>query len=252
MAKPKPLTTPASRARTQVRAQARDTMRQRAANTGAKPRLAAGVKPGTPVATGKGPLQKNTMSGKPKSGGRIVPPSPPKGPGRGPQLPNVPSKGTTNTIRATGGNSKYAKINRLSGQTRAITGSRALAPVARSARAAGAMRDARTFANSAARGAGSVLRSGAAAMRGADKLAARYGGGASKLAGRAGAIGVGANLFAQGKSGSVVDQAVKKLPGIKANPKTDLGKRAGDAISRTASQAAAALKKQLKKAKMGY
>lgn len=119
MAKPKPLTTPASRARTQVRAQARDTMRQRATNTGAKPRLAAGVKPGTPVATNKGPLQKNTMSGKPKSGGRIVPPSPPrppKGPGRGPQLPNVPSKGTTNTIRATGGGSRYAKINRLSAQ----------------------------------------------------------------------------------------------------------------------------------------
>jgi hypothetical protein len=185
-------------------------MRQRATNTGAKPRLAAGVKPGTPVATGKGPLQKNTMSGKPKSGGRI-PPKPPKGPGKGPQLPNVPSKGTTNTIRATGGNSKYAKINRLSGQTRAITGSRALAPAARGV---------------------------SAAMRG--------------VAGKAGAVGVGANLFAQGKSGSVVDQAVKKLPGIKANPKTDLGKRAGDAIGRTAAQAAAALKKQLKKAKMGY
>jgi len=213
MAKPKPLTTPASRARTQVRAQARDTMRQRATNTGAKPRLAAGVKPKTPVATGKGPLQKNTMSGKPKSGGRIAPPSPPKGPKRGPQLPKVPSKGTTNTIRATGGGSNYTKINRLSGQTRAITGSRALAPVARGA------------------GAG-------AAMRGA--------------AGKAGAVGVGANLFMQGKSGSVVDQAVKKLPGIKANPKTDLGKRAGDAIGRTAAQAAAALKKQLKKAKMGY
>jgi hypothetical protein len=76
--------------------------------------------------------------------------------------------------------------------------------------------------------------------------------GAGKLAGRAGAVGVGANLFMQGKSGSVVDQAVKKLPGIKANPKTDLGKRAGDAIGRTAAQAAAALKKQLKKAKMGY
>lgn len=93
MAKPKPRTTPASRARTQVRAQARDTMRQRAANTGAKPRLAAGVKPGTPIATGKGPLQKNTMSGKPKSGGRIAPPSPPKppkGPGKGPQLPLFP------------------------------------------------------------------------------------------------------------------------------------------------------------------
>ena len=122
MAKPKPRTTPASRARTQVRAQARDTMRQRAANTGAKPRLAAGVKPGTPVATGKGPLQKNTMSGKPKSGGRIVPPSPPKppkGPGKGPQLPPLPKnpvRGTTNTIRATGGGSKYAKINRLSAQ----------------------------------------------------------------------------------------------------------------------------------------
>ena len=132
---------------------------------------------------------------------------------KGPTLPKVPSKGTTNTIRATGGNSKYTKINRLSEQTRAITGSRALAPVARGA------------------GAG-------AAMRG--------------VAGKAGAVGVGANLFMQGKSGSVVDQAVKKLPGIKANPKTDLGKRAGDAISRTASQAAAALKKQLKKAKMGY
>ena len=130
-----------------------------------------------------------------------------------PNLPRNPVTGTTNTIRATGGGSRDAKINRLSAQTRPITGSRALAPVTRGA------------------GAG-------AAMRGA--------------AGKAGAVGVGANLFMQGKSGSVVDQAVKKLPGIKANPKTDLGKRAGDAISRTASQAAAALKKQLKKAKMGY
>jgi hypothetical protein len=103
-------------------------MRQRAATTGAKPRLAAGVKPGTPVATNKGPLQKNTMSGKPKSGGRIAPPIPPKGPGRGPQLPNVPSKGTTNTIRATGGNSKDAKINRLSAQTSRITGRSPVAP----------------------------------------------------------------------------------------------------------------------------
>jgi hypothetical protein len=135
---------------------------------------------------------------------------------KGPQLPPTPKKpttGTTNTIRATGGGSRDPKINRLSAQTRAITGSRALAPVARGAKAG-------------------------AAMRG--------------VAGKAGAVGVGANLFMQGKSGSVVDQAVKKLPGIKANPKTDLGKRAGDAISRTASQAAAALKKQLKKAKMGY
>ena len=130
-----------------------------------------------------------------------------------PNLPRNPVMGTTNTIRATGGGSRDAKINRLSAQTRSITGSRALAPVARGAKAG-------------------------AAMRG--------------VAGKAGAVGVGANLFMQGKSGSVVDQAVKKLPGIKANPKTDLGKRAGDAISRTASQAAAALKKQLKKAKMGY
>jgi hypothetical protein len=128
-----------------------------------------------------------------------------------PNLPKNPVRGTTNTIRATGGGSRDAKINRLSAQTRPIAGQRAMAPQKPT-------------------------------MRGA----------AGKLAGKAGAVGVGANLFMQGKSGSVVDQAVKKLPGIKANPKTDIGKRAGDAISRTASQAAAALKKQLKKAKMGY
>jgi hypothetical protein len=33
-----------------------------------------------------------------------------------PNLPKNPVRGTTNTIRATGGNSKYAKINRLSAQ----------------------------------------------------------------------------------------------------------------------------------------
>ena len=33
-----------------------------------------------------------------------------------PKLPKNPVRGTTNTIRATGGNSKYAKINRLSAQ----------------------------------------------------------------------------------------------------------------------------------------
>ena len=135
---------------------------------------------------------------------------------KGPSLPKVPSQGTTNTIRATGGGSRDAKINRLSAQTRPITGQRAIAPQ-----------------KPAMRGP---------SMRGA----------AGKLAGKAGAVGVGTNLFMQGKSGSVVDQAVKKLPGIKANPKTDLGKRAGDAISRAAKQAGAAMKKQLKKAKMGY
>lgn len=33
-----------------------------------------------------------------------------------PNLPKNPVRGTTNTIRATGGGSKYAKINRLSAQ----------------------------------------------------------------------------------------------------------------------------------------
>jgi hypothetical protein len=41
----------------------------------------------------------------------------------------------------------------------------------------------------------------------------------------------GAELFQQGKSGSELDKAVQNLPGIKANQKTDIGKRASDAIT---------------------
>jgi hypothetical protein len=41
----------------------------------------------------------------------------------------------------------------------------------------------------------------------------------------------GAELFKQGRSGSELDKAVQNLPGIKANQKTDIGKRASDAIS---------------------
>jgi hypothetical protein len=151
---------------------------------------------------------------------------------KGPQLPPTPKKpttGTTYTIRATGGNSRDAKINRLSAQTKPISGKRPIAPAKAPQRPSAASNVAKT-------------------SRALQAAGAR----ASRLAGGLGAVGVGANLFAQGKTGSVMDQAVKKLPGIKANPKTDLGRRAGNAISRVAKQAGAALKKQFKKSKMGY
>jgi hypothetical protein len=45
-----------------------------------------------------------------------------------PKLPKNPVRGTTNTIRATGGNSKDAKINRLSAQASRITGRSPVAP----------------------------------------------------------------------------------------------------------------------------
>ena len=45
-----------------------------------------------------------------------------------PNLPRNPVTGTTNTIRATGGNSRDAKINRLSAQTSRITGRSPVAP----------------------------------------------------------------------------------------------------------------------------
>lgn len=60
MAKPKPRTTPASRQRTAQRAEARQVMRESAARTGTKARLASGIKPGTKVATAKLPPIKNT------------------------------------------------------------------------------------------------------------------------------------------------------------------------------------------------
>ena len=61
----------------------------------------------TQVSTMKqqGPLQRGTRTSSSRQN------SP-----RLPNLPKNPVRGTTNTIRATGGNSKYAKINRLSAQ----------------------------------------------------------------------------------------------------------------------------------------
>lgn len=112
-----------------------------------------------------------------------------------PKLPKKPVQGTTYTIRALGGNSRDAKINRLSAQARPTSGVRS-APQMRSEAAAKAARNA-------------ALRRGA---------------------GRAGAVAAGAALFNQGRSGSALDKAVQKLPGIKANPKTDLGARASRAI----------------------
>jgi len=45
----------------------------------------------------------------------------------------------------------------------------------------------------------------------------------------------GAALFNQGRSGSALDTLVNKgakyIPGLKANPETDLGRRAGSAIA---------------------
>jgi hypothetical protein len=45
-----------------------------------------------------------------------------------PKLPKNPVRGTTNTIRATGGNSRDAKINRLSVQASSRAGSRPTSP----------------------------------------------------------------------------------------------------------------------------
>ena len=45
-----------------------------------------------------------------------------------PKLPKNPVRGTTNTIRATGGNSRDPKINRLSAQASRITGRSPVAP----------------------------------------------------------------------------------------------------------------------------
>lgn len=113
-----------------------------------------------------------------------------------PRLPKLPKGSTTTqTIRAVGGNSKDAKINRLSAQARPSSGVKSSAQVRREA-----------------------------ATKAATNAAIR------RLSGRAGAVGMGAALFNQGRSGSALDKAVQKLPGIKANPKTDLGARASRAI----------------------
>lgn len=116
---------------------------------------------------------------------------------RRPELPKLPKTQTTaKTIRAVGGNSQDAKINRLSAQARLSSGVKT-GPEVRKEAAAKALRN--------------------AAMR--------------RVAGRAGAVGTGAALFSQGRSGSALDKAVQKLPGIKANPKTDIGARASRAIT---------------------
>lgn len=136
MAKPKPRTTPASRQRTAQRAEARQVMRESAARTGTKARLASGVKPGTKVATAKLPPIKNTAKPTVRTpgytkGGKLTmekpaairskAPSKPVGTGgggvskpagapKGPQLPKLPT--TTKTIRATGAGGG-TKIQRL-------------------------------------------------------------------------------------------------------------------------------------------
>ena len=90
-----------------------------------------------PVRQGQDPYRANrqavskaTVS---KSGEGVKPGSAKVTTGQGKQrvtLPNLPkpTAGTTNTIRATGGNSTDAKINRLSAQTSPITGN---SPIAR-------------------------------------------------------------------------------------------------------------------------
>lgn len=173
-----------------------------------------------------GSIKAGPWSSAGSSGGRTK--TPPKGP-QLPPTPKKPTSGTMYTIRATGGRSTDPKINRLSAQTKPITGNRPIAPYKAPQRPSAAANVAKSRQALQAAGAR-----------------------ASRLAGKVGAVGVGTNLFMQGKSGSEIDQLAKRIPGMKANPKTDLGKRAGDAITRTASQAAASLKKQLKKAKIGY
>lgn len=114
-----------------------------------------------------------------------------------PRLPKLPKGSTTTqTIRASGGNSRDSKINRLSEQARPSSGVKS-GPEIRKTEMAKAVRNAAV----------------------------------KRVAGRAGAVGAGAALFNQGRSGSALDKAVQKLPGIKANPKTDLGARASRAIS---------------------
>ena len=114
MAKPKPRTTPASRQRTAQRAEARQVMRESAARTGTKARLASGVKPGTKVATKKLPAIKNTAKpSKPVGTGGGGLSKPVGGTPRGPQLPKLPT--TTKTVRATGPGGA-GKIPRLASQ----------------------------------------------------------------------------------------------------------------------------------------
>ena len=55
---------------------------------------------------------------------------------------------------------------------------------------------------------------------------------AAPVARFAGPVGVGAALFSQGQTGSLTDVLTRKaanvVPGLKADPKTDLGRRAGN------------------------
>lgn len=113
-----------------------------------------------------------------------------------PRLPKLPKNPTTTqTVRAMGGNSSSPKINRLSAQARPSSGVKSAPQMRKEAAQKAATR---------------------AIMKAAGK--------------RAGAAGAGATLFLQGRSGSALDKAVQKLPGIKANQKTDLGARASRAI----------------------
>jgi len=93
-----------------------------------------------PVRQGQDPYRANrqavSKASVSKSGQGVTPGSAKVTTGQGKQrvmLPNLPkpTTSTTNTIRATGGNSNYSKINRLSAQTSPMTGN---SPVARQPR----------------------------------------------------------------------------------------------------------------------
>lgn len=170
----------------------------------------------------QGPLKPKATTSSAQRGGttgtaRVTSSNRPQSP-RLPNLPKNPVKGgTTNTIRATGGNSNYPKINRLSTQAAKPSNVSSLSNLAQSRR--------------------NLQAAGAKAQR---------------IAGKVGAVGVGTNLFMQGKSGSEIDKLARSIPGMKANPKTDLGKRAGDAIARTTQNLMKQASKALKKSKKGY
>ena len=58
---------------------------------------------------------------------------------------------------------------------------------------------------------------------------------------------IGAAIVNQGRSGSAVDTLAQNIPGMKADPKTDIGKKLGDAIGSTYQRGANALGNQVKR-----
>ena len=58
---------------------------------------------------------------------------------------------------------------------------------------------------------------------------------------------IGATIMNQGQSGSVVDTVAKHIPGMKADPKTDIGKKIGDAVGSTYQRGVNALGNQVKR-----